>query len=229
MNSHAQRFKLKQVPVSHRFRKRLTAAIVLISLAVSWNGAFVWAQDPPSAKMDCQLYKTEISKSRYGLKIGGMLFSFLFGLVGGSLVSVTPEIRYDKQSGVVWDRAVHGIIARHMELCNRYNAGLVSKSEYDARSREIETLHKEAQQIEAKLFEAVRTRTDREYDDLNQALGQKNRSAVLPASLEGSIQQFSDKVEQLEPIGQPLKPSPPCPVPDGLGAPGMRPGAERNC
>jgi hypothetical protein len=208
---------------------RVTAAMLVLSCACTWGGSIAEAHEPPADKMDCKQYKTETSKSGYGLKVGSLLFSFLFGVVGGPAVSVTPEIKYEKQSGVIWDRAVHGIIARYMELCNRYNAGMVSKSEYDARLREIEALHREAQQIEARLFETVRSRADREQDELNQALGQKRERAALPAALDASIRRFSDKVDQLEPIGQPLKPAPPCPTPDGLGAPGAVPGAERNC
>jgi hypothetical protein len=72
--------------------------------------------------------------------------------------NIIPSIGFSRTTGVAWDKVVHGTIARYVELCNRYNAGLVDKAEYEARLKEIEALYKETKEMEEKLFAATRQR-----------------------------------------------------------------------
>ena len=42
-----------------------------------------------------------------------------------------------------------------------------------------------------------------------------------------AIKKLAERIQQLEPIGRPLKPTPPKPVPDVLGAPAVKPETAR--
>ena len=131
-----------------------------------------------------------------------------------------PEFSFSRKTGVAWDKVVHGTIARYVELCSRYNAGLVNKVEYEARMKEIESLYKESKEMEAKLYAATRQRAKEAGDELAAELGHKPRTSTSNDKVESSVEKLAERVEHLEPIGQPLKPSSPCPPPDMLGAPG---------
>ncbi|MBX3324736.1 MAG: hypothetical protein U0223_00225 [Nitrospira sp.] len=164
----------------------------------------------PDVKLDCTVYETKETNFGIGLKV-----SYFFFNTG-------PEFSVSRKTGIAWDKIVHGTIARYVELCNRYNAGLVTKSEYDSRLKEIDGLYKETKELEAKLYAATRQRARDADDELDDVLGRSRRTTPSPSktSVEAAAEGLADRVEQLEPISQPLKPSRPCKPPDMLGAPG---------
>lgn len=195
--------------------------IVVLAIGVLGQVPITWAEtgEPPAEKLDCTIYETKSMNLGLAFKVAQFLFN------------VGPEVSFSTRSGVAWDKVVHGTIARYVELCNRYNAGLVNKTEYEARLKEIEALYKETQEMEAKLFAATRQRAREAGDELDAELGRnprKNRESTNVA-LETSVEKLAHHIESLEPIGRPLKPASPCPVPDMLGAPGLKQDTEREC
>ena len=174
--------------------------------------------EPPEEQLDCTVYETKSVHLSLGFKFGNFL------------LNVGPEVGFSHRSGVAWNKVVHGTIARYVELCNRYNAGMVNKAEYEARLHEIERLYKEAQELEAKLFDATRQRSRSASSELDRELGRLH-STMSPnqTELEESVEGLARRIEQLQPIGRPLKPKKPCPLPDMLGAPGAKPDPDQKC
>ncbi|MDA0739781.1 MAG: trypsin-like peptidase domain-containing protein [Nitrospirae bacterium] len=174
--------------------------------------------EPPENELDCTVYETKSIGVSLGLKAG----NFLFG--------VGPEVGVTSRAGVAWDKVVHGTIARYVELCNRYNTGMVTKAEYETRLDEIERLYKEALELEAKLFDATRQRSRSGFDELDRETGSRHaRETADDAELESKVEGLAQRIQQLDPIGRPLKPKKPCPPPDMLGAPGAKPEPEEGC
>ena len=173
--------------------------------------------EAPDVKLDCSIYETKETNFGVAFKVAQFIFK------------VGPEFSFSRKTGVAWDKVVHGTIARYVELCNRYNVGLVNKAEYEIRMKEIESLYKESKEMEAKLYAATRQRAKDAGDELAAELGHKPRPSVSNGNVESSVEKLADRVEHLEPIGQPLKPSSPCPAPDMLGAPGALQDPGRKC
>ena len=175
--------------------------------------------EPPDVELDCGVYETQTLDLTFGLKAGNFLFA------------AGPEMGVTYRAGVAWERIVQGTIARYVELCNRYNAGMVTKAEYEARLETIEALYSEAQQLQAQLLEAARRRSRSGFDELDREVG-KMRGKDRPArkvELESKVEQLAERVERLDPIGQILEPSSPCSPPDMLGAPGVKSESEETC
>jgi hypothetical protein len=167
----------------------------------------VWADE-----LDCHVYDTRSGSITIALKAGNFLFE------------VGPEVTFGRSRGIAWDKVVQGIIARYKEACTRYNAGLLSKEEYAQRLREIDGLYREAQELEQKLRDETHRHARSMHDEMERALagrsggGQESSPEADP--LATALTGLSTKIEQLESIGRPLSPKPPCPPPDMLGAPG---------
>lgn len=200
-----------------------TTIRMLMALLVMAVGAGILAEqaragEPPSEKLDCRVYDKKTSKIGLGFKVASFLFK------------AGPEISYDAQQGVTWDRTVQSFIVRYVELCERYNGGLVTKSDYDQRLNQMEGIYKEAQQVESKLYETTRNRAKESSNELDELVGRKRTSASggpTQASVQDdSLSQLAGHIEQLEPIGNPLKPAAPCPLPGMLGA---QADADRRC
>jgi len=168
-----------------------------------------WAVEPPAEPLDCRVHDTTTSNIGLAFKIAGFLFK------------AGPEITFNHERGVAWDKVVQGFIARYKELCGRYNAGLVTKEEYEARLREMEGLHREAMELERKMVDETRNRAKAGIDELDRTLAQR-KAAEAPAAdpIKTSLDDLDRRIEKLEPIGKTLIPKPPCPPPDMLGAPG---------
>ncbi|MCX5723793.1 MAG: hypothetical protein NTX84_04590 [Nitrospirae bacterium] len=200
---------------------RVFMALLAMSLCVGLLPDGASAGEAPAEKLDCRVYDKKTSKIGLGLMVAGFLFK------------AGPEISYSAQQGVTWDRTVQSFIVRYVELCERYNAGLVTKSEYGQRLSQMEDIYKEAQQVESKLYEATRTRAKESSSELDELVGRKKPSALDSATqasvLDDSINRLAGRIEQLEPIGNQLKPARPCPSPDMLGAPGAYQDADRRC
>ena len=174
--------------------------------------------EPPEYELDCGVYETQTLDFTFGLKAGNFLFN------------VGPEMGVTYRSGVAWQKVVQGTIARYVELCNRYNAGMVTKTEYEAWLEKIEALYREAQQLQAQLMEATRRRSRSGFDELDREVGKMRESpSTRRTDLENKVEQLAEHVERLNPIGQPLEPSSPCPPPDMLGAPGAKSESEETC
>ncbi len=193
----------------HPFRARL---IPVAFLAASFLWPILspaWAAEPPSVQLDCDVHDTKTSNIGLAFKVAGFLFK------------MGPEITFNMERGVAWDKIVQGFIARYKELCSRYNAGMVTKEEYEQRLREMEGLYKEAQALEAKLMDETRNRAKSAVDELDRTLAQRKAAEPPQADpIKTSLDDLNRRIDKLEPIGRPLIPKLPCPPPDMLGAPG---------
>ncbi|MCX5722773.1 MAG: hypothetical protein NT179_12215 [Nitrospirae bacterium] len=167
-------------------------AFLAVSLCVGLLPAWASAGDAPAEKLDCRVYDKKISKVGLGFMVGGFLFK------------AGPEVSYSAQQGVAWDRTVQSFIVRYVELCERYNAGLVTKSEYGQRLTQMEGIYKEAQEVESKLYEATRNRAKESSSELDELVGRKKPSASDSATqasvLDESINRLAGRIGQLEPI-----------------------------
>lgn len=193
------------------------AALLTVLIASGPGLMTAVAVEPPATKLDCSVYETKSMNVSAAFTVAQFIFNII------------PSIGFSRTTGVAWDKVVHGTIARYVELCNRYNAGLVDKAEYEARLKEIEALYKETKDMEEKLFAATRQRAKASGDEMDEALGRKPKRQPGTAEVEASVRALAEKVESLDPIGKPLKPSAPCKPPDMLGAPGAHPDPGRNC
>ena len=178
--------------------------------------SITWAGDPPRTKLDCRIYETK----KFDTTIAVQAAQFFF--------SLSPSIGFSRETGVAWDKVAHGTIARYVELCTRYNAGLVSKEEYEARVRDIDGVYREAQAIEAKHFETTRNRAKGASDDLERTLGAKGPGSApsqgteprtVSQSVTEEVQSLAQRVDQLEPAGRPFDPSAPVTPPDPMKPP----------
>ena len=160
------------------------------------------AAEPPAEQLDCRVHDTEKSKIGLGLKIASFLFTW------------GPEISYDQQRGVAWDKVVQGFIAQYKELCSRYNAGLVTKAEYEARLREMEGLHREAMELERKMVDETRGRAKAGIDELDRTLAQRKAVEAQAADpIKASLDDLNQRIESLD-IKKTKKPDRP---PDIMG------------
>jgi len=192
-------------------------AVLALLMTVGSGVATTKAVEPPATKLDCSVYETKSMNVSAAFTVAQFVFNII------------PSIGFSRTTGVAWDKVVHGTIARYVELCNRYNAGLVDKAEYEVRLKEIEALYKETKEMEEKLFAATRQRAKASGDEMDEALGRKRKDSSVPPEVEASVKALAEKVERLDPIGKPLKPAAPCKPPDMLGAPGVQPDPGRNC
>lgn len=171
----------------------MVMALLVASLCVGLLPEWASAGEASAEKLDCRVYDNKTSTIGLGLTVGGFLFK------------AGPEVSYSVQHGVAWDRTVQSFIVRYVELCERYNAGLVTKSEYGQRLSQMEDIYKDAQQVERKLYEATRTRAKESSSELDELVGRKKPSASDSATqasvLDDSITRLARRIEQLEPIG----------------------------
>ena len=103
-----------------------------------------------------------------------------------------------------------------------------AKKKTSPRSKQVRTPRRSTRR-EEKLFAATRQRAKASGDEMDEALGRKPKRQPGTAEVEASVRALAEKVESLDPIGKPLKPSAPCKPPDMLGAPGAHPDPGRNC
>ncbi len=138
-------------------------------------------------ELDCRVHDTTKSGITLGLKVGN------FFLQAG------PEVTYSRERGIAWNKVVQGFIARYKELCSRYNAGMVTKEEYEQRLREMEGLYKEAQALEAKLIEETRAHSKAAVEELDQTLAQRKGDAqVEPDPIKASLEDLNRRIEGVE-------------------------------
>jgi len=208
------------MPIQHAifFQKRngvlyqsfLTLLTVLGIIFLFSFAPFALAGNVPSEKLDCSVYESKTSSVTVGLKVGSFFFN------------VGPDMTFSHRSGVAWDKTVQGTIAKYVELCSRYNAGMVSKEEYETRLHKIEALYQEIQEMETKLFDATRQRAKTAGDELDGILGKKPRKKPTNVGLEIEVEELANRIEKGKNISSPLEPSTPCPLEDILGALGEK-------
>ncbi|GJL57033.1 MAG: hypothetical protein NPIRA02_41650 [Nitrospirales bacterium] len=175
-----------------------------------------WAASPPDQQLDCEVYETE----KYGVTVG---FS-----IGNLLLSAGPDVTVSYEKGIAWDRVVQGLIARYQEVCTRYNAGMVTKEQYAKRVQEIEVIYREAQEYERRMIEETRSRANDAFAELDRSFSQLRRdprpaqSQKQEDSVTAGLKRLTSRINDLEPVSQPLTPTTPCDTPDILGSPGAR-------
>ena len=140
--------------------------------------------EPPDHELDCGVYETHTLDLTLGLKAGSFLFN------------VGPEMGFTYRSGVAWEKVVQGTIARYVELCNRYNTGMVTKVEYEARLEKIEALYQEAQQLQAKLMEAAQRQSRSGFDELDHEVDKMHGSpSARTTELENKVERLAERIE----------------------------------
>lgn len=153
-----------------------------------------WAVEPPAVQLDCDVHDTKTSNIGLAFKVAGFLFK------------MGPEITFNQERGVKWDRVVQGFIAKYKELCSRYNAGMVTKEEYEARLREMEALHREAMELERKMVEETRSRAKAGIDELDRTLAQRKAAEPPPADpIKASLEDLSQRIEALDIRKKPVR------------------------
>lgn len=138
----------------------------------------------PDHELDCGVYETQTLDLTLGLKAGSFLFN------------VGPEMGFTYRSGVAWEKVVQGTIARYVELCNRYNAGMVTKAEYEARLEKIEALYQEALQLQAQLIKAAQQQSRSGFDELDREVDKMHGSpSARTTELENKVERLAERIE----------------------------------
>ena len=143
---------------------------------------------PPDHQLDCRVYDERTLDLTVGLKAGNFLFNF------------GPEMGLTHRSGVAWKEAAQSLIVRYVELCNRYNAGAVTKAEYAARLERIEEVYREARQIQEQMKAATRERARSAFDALDRELA--NMRGNRPTDVDANVERFAERVDRLAASGE---------------------------
>ena len=143
---------------------------------------------PPDHQLDCRVYDERTLDLTVGLKAGNFLFNF------------GPEMGLTHRSGVAWKKAAQSLIVRYVELCNRYNAGAVTRAEYAARLERIEEVYREARQIQEQMKAATRERAKSAFDALDRELA--NMRGNRPTDVDGNVERFAERVNRLAESGE---------------------------
>ena len=140
--------------------------------------------EPPEYELDCGVYETQTLDLTFALKAGNFLFN------------VGPEMGITYRTGVAWQKIVQGTIARYVELCNRYNAGMVTKTEYKARLEQIEAWYREAQQLQAQMLETTRRQSRSGFAELDREVGKmRENSQARKNELENKVERLAKRIE----------------------------------
>lgn len=189
---------------SWRWLGRIVSLLGITSLASLMVPSPVYAVMPPEEPMDCEVYETK----RFGVTIGFR--------IGNMVLNAGPDLTFTTEQGVAWDRVSQGLIARYVELCTRYNAGLVDKQEYHQRLQEIEQLQIEAEKLQARLMEKVKARKDATRQRMEDLLRDKSgiRKSTEQQDQESdnlveSVEQLSLRIERLSSVTAPVQGTPP--------------------
>ncbi len=162
--------------------------LFLIVGNIAFMATVALGASPPDEQLDCEVYETE----KYGVTAG---FS-----VGNLLLSAGPEVTVSYEQGIAWDKVVQGLIARYVEVCTRYNAGMVTSEQYAQRVQEIETIYREAQEYEHQMIEETRGRANdafAELDNMFPGQGREQQPARQPkGKKEGKEKQDAPPTEE---------------------------------
>ncbi len=200
-----------------RFYAQWARGLFLIIGSIAFLAPVALGASPPDEQLDCEVYETE----KYGVTLG---FS-----VGNLLLSAGPEVTVSYEQGIAWDKVVQGLIARYVEVCTRYNAGMVTSEQYAQRVQEIEAIYREAQEYEHQMIEETRGRANDAFAELDSMFPGPNRTRRPSRQAKGKkdpiaqgLQVLGTRINDLAPISRPLMPTTPCDSPDILGSLGAR-------
>lgn len=165
---------------------RAGVGVLLLGGILLHAGLSVWAVEPPDQELDCSVYRTE----EFGITLG-----FKFGTF---FLSAGPEVTFSQQAGIAWDRVVQGLIARYVELCTRYNGGLVTPAEYQTRLMEIERLHANAQAVEGEMVRETQKRAEAGSRALEEALAERrgHRTTRVPTKTQRALLQSLQHLDE---------------------------------
>ena len=172
-----------QHDITHRMRDLVRWVVVAGAVAVA-AAPEALAVEAPAVQLDCDVHDTKTSNIGLAFKIAGFLFK------------MGPEITFNQERGVKWDKVVQGFIAKYKELCSRYNAGLVTKEEYEVRLREMEGLHREAMELERKMVDETRSRAKAGIDELDRTLAQRKSAETAEAPAADPIKISLDDLDR---------------------------------
>ncbi len=205
--------KLNTPMIPAGYPTKCASALFLILGSMAFMAQVAFGASPPDEQLDCEVYERE----KYGVTAG---FS-----VGNLLLSAGPEVTLSYEQGIAWDKVVQGLIARYVEVCTRYNAGMVSAEQYAQRVKEIETIHQEAQRYEQQMLKATRGRANDAFAELDNMLPSQGREQQPKGggkSIAQGLKVLGTRIDDLAPISRPLTPTRPCEAPDMLGSLGAR-------
>ncbi len=209
--------KLDTLMIPAGYPTKCANALYLIVGSMAFMAQVAVGATPPDEKLDCEVYETE----KYGVTAG---FS-----VGNLLLSAGPEVTLSYEQGIAWDKVVQGLIARYVEVCTRYNAGMVSAEQYAQRVQNIEAIYQDAQKYEQQMLQETRDRAKDAFAELDNMIpnqGREQRPSRRPKDKKQSIAQglqvLGTRIDDLAPISGPLSPTRPCDTPDILGSLGAR-------
>jgi len=209
--------KVDTLMIPADYPTKFASVLFLIIGSMAFMATVVLGASPPDEQLDCEVYETE----KYGVTAG---FS-----VGNLLLSAGPEVTVSYEQGIAWDKVVQGLIARYVEGCTRYNAGMVTSEQYAQRVQEIEAIYQEAQEYEHQMIEETRDRANdafAELDNMFPGQGREQQPARRPKEKKESIAQglqvLGSRIDDLAPISRPLTTTTPCDTPDMLGSLGAR-------
>jgi len=163
----------------------------MLLIVCGFLGSTALAGVPPTEPLDCTVYQSEKESTTVGFKVGNMLF-----MAG-------PEVTRSRSRGVAWDKVVQGLIARYVELCASYNAGLVAPDEYRLRREEIEQFHQEAKALEGRLIKETKSSANSAQDALDRELSRRSFSSSNgplseTESLDDALQQLLNSIGHVE-------------------------------
>ncbi|MCA9471267.1 MAG: hypothetical protein MRJ96_07590 [Nitrospirales bacterium] len=104
--------------------------------------------------MDCSVYKTIKTKDSFKFQLGYMQ------------ISAGADLGMDREEAVNWNNDMHKIIVRYLEACSGYNAGMMTKDEYQQKIQRIALLSKEAQEAEQRIIDGVWERHEKDQENL---------------------------------------------------------------
>jgi len=194
-------------------RRWLTVCSLIMVMAPSG-----WAGEPPDNPIDCDVYKNKKTSITLGFRIGNML------------LNAGPDVTLSEEESVDWDRISQALIARYVEACIRYNAGALTKEEYETRIQQIEVLQREARELEERQIARVRDRkheTRRRMENLLRKKSEPKASEVRSApekslTLSENGNHLAHQIEAFESLSRKtLRPSKPSSPPDSLGPPAV--------
>jgi hypothetical protein len=190
----------------NRLKVGMFASVALLAMMNVWlssHPALAAPIEPPREKQDCHVYETKTNKVTVAMTIAGLSFSLPYGIMDGPSGSVRPETTFERTNGVEWEKAVHGVIARYVELCTRYNAGLVTREEYNARMDEIQGVYQDMKGLEGRTLKETKERAQAAYGDLDRALsGRSPQKPKEEESTSAAWQALNRRIERLESGGQ---------------------------
>ena len=197
----------------HLFQRAVRMVVITAGL-MFWStmSASLLAAAPPEKLLDCTVREALQPDLTLSLKVAN------FSFVTGQDLSGVEEER------VAWHDITQGILVRYVELCTRYNRGVVDRGDYRARLRDFDGYYRVAKAFEERLLEKTDTRmqesiggTENSRTRSLESFGQRTRKSLIDP-----LRAFAKEIGELGPMGRPLQPRRPTDAPDILGSPAAK-------